>query len=170
MSGESPTVVTPHPPQPRMPAWAVALVAIGALLVIGLLVVIILLITGSDSDQSPDTGTDGSSPAEAETFLVTGSITLTSANINYASGECWGEEGYDDMSGGAQVVVRDNTGATVAVGQLDTGIKESSVVCRFDFSVEDVPSGSPAYSLEVTHRGEFSFTEEEASGIHLSLG
>lgn len=159
-------------PSPRLPGWLLAVLAGGGLLIVVLLVVVIVLLTGGDDDPA-DVASDSASPSgspEAETFLVTGSITLTDGSIGSGGGECWGADGYDDMSGGAQVVVKDAAGVRVAVGALDPGVKMSSIECRFDFRVEDVPSGSAVYSIEVAHRGEVSFTEDEAVGLDLTLG
>jgi hypothetical protein len=38
------------------------------------------------------------------------------------------------------------------------------------FKVSDVPSGSASYTVEVSHRGEIAFTDDEAEAVALSLG
>lgn len=156
-----------------MPRWVIGALLGGGVVIIGLLVVVILLLAGGDDssgDQAKDPGKTAS--AKAETFVVSGDITLVDSGVRWdtVGGACYGTEGYDDMHGGTQVVVKDAAGTTIAVGQLKDGAKENSVTCRFGFVVDEVPSGSAAYSLEVSHRGSFSFTEDAANTIHLSLG
>jgi hypothetical protein len=144
--------------------------AIGGLVVAGLVAVIVLLVTGGD-DDSEQTANDDTAAAETKdaTFDVRGTITLIdSGNENYA-GACYGGGGYDDMSGGAQVVIRDSTSKTIAAGQLAEGVKVDVVTCEFDFAIDDVPSGNAPYSVEVSHRGEIVFKEEQALTLSLSL-
>lgn len=108
------------------------------------------------------------------THVITGVLSLTgSSGIGHQDNRCWGEDGYDDIKAGAQVIVRDGTGRTLAVGELQAGTRRSQVECRFDFSVSGVAEAE-FYTVEVSHRGEvqFSAAELEASGwvAELSLG
>lgn len=131
-----------------------------------LLTVGLLTACGNSTDS-----TGGDAADEPDMFTVTGEVTLISAEVDWlAGGECYGTSGYDDMIGGAQVLVRDADGKSVAVGELAGGVKEDRVTCRFPFTVDDVPSGSVVYSVEVAHRGEVSFTEADADDVSLSLG
>lgn len=167
-----PTAPRAGPPAGGMPRWVIGALIGGILIIVALLVVVVLLLIGGDDGAGDSTTakdkTDES--AAAKTFSVKGDITLIDSGVNYAGTECYGTGGYDDMRGGTQVVVKDAAGTTVAVGALETGIKQSSVECYFPFTVDDVPSGSAVYSLEVSHRGDFSFKEEDATSISLSLG
>lgn len=123
----------------------------------------------------------GSTPREPKTFTVDGTLTLEdSSSVNYAmhgrkGEECWGEQGYDDIRQGAQVVIRDSTGAKVALGALEQGTLTArsdpyySAPCEFPFTVDDVPVGKGGvFSVEVTHRGEVSF--EQGDALSLTLG
>lgn len=87
---------------------------------------------------------------------------------------CAGDGGYDDIRAGAQVVVTDADGGTVALGELSQGRMDGSVpdaTCQWRFTVADVPAGAGFYGVEVTHRGALQYTEQELrSPISLSLG
>jgi hypothetical protein len=130
-----------------------------ALLLAGVLVV---LLTGDK------TATDnGGTPSD--TFDVNGSLELASAAFEYDDKECFGWKSYDDLNAGAQVVIRDATGSQVGLGSLGPGY-HGRRICTFEFTVEDVPSGSPLYSVEIAGRGEISFPEEDADSVALTVG
>lgn len=160
----------PTPVRAGSPRWLLpALLGAAGVIVVLLVVIVMILASGSDSD--PEAGDD--KPAD-ETFTASGEITLTDSGVEDAGGECWGTGGYDDMSGGTQVVIRDADGTTVAAGALEPGSHPDSayadVICVFPFTIENVPSGSPLYSVEVSHRGEVTFKEDEADELSFSLG
>lgn len=114
-------------------------------------------------------GGGGDEPAEAKTFEASGAIKLLATGA-YAIGDtCTGSDGYDDITGGATVVVTDADGKKVALGALDVGQPGEYQTCSFPFAVKDVPSGNGPYSIEVSHRGEVPFSENDASSIALSL-
>lgn len=166
----SPTSTSP-PGGAGVPRWLIAVLVGGGLVIVALLAVVILLLTngGEPEDSSSSTVKD----EEAKTFLVQGDLTLISADnqLTGSGGGCLGGGGYDDIVPGAQVVIRDSTGATVAVDQLEPGTKtDSYVTCVFPFEVQDVPSGKGPYSVEVSHRGEISFNEDDAGDLHFTLG
>lgn len=76
---------------------------------------------------------------------------------------CRGGRGYDDITAGSQVAVRDGGGKVVAVGQLNAGIARTikgggMANCSFALTVPGVPTGSTFYSVEVAHRGQVQFT------------
>jgi hypothetical protein len=89
-------------------------------------------------------------------------------------GDCRAARGYDDISEGAQVTIRDSKGEIVAIGTLSSGVQTGSEgytmrdwdsdlpICAFQFSVE-APSGLGYYSISVgnVNRGEVTFAEEE---------
>lgn len=141
--------------------------------VLGVVVVAIVLVVvlgGEDDDAAKD---DSAAEADPETFDVSGEMALYDfdGNILRYQGTCSGYGGYDDMDVGAQVTIRNAKGETVAVGALDEGRPEGRGTCIFPFTVEDVPAGESIYSVEVSHRGEISFKEEDAEvGLSLSLG
>jgi hypothetical protein len=144
---------------------------IGGVLIAGVVAVIVLLVTG-EGNGSEETAKDDVTAPETEdaTFDVRGEITLIDSDNENYSGSCYGGGGYDDMAGGAQVVIRDSMSKTIGAGQLADGVKIDSVTCEFSFAIEDVPSGNAPYSIEVSHRGEVVFNEDEALTLSLSLG
>lgn len=97
-------------------------------------------------------------------------MTLIDAGVENYGGDCVGTGGYDDIRGGAQVVVRGPSGDKIALGHLDAGEPRSSVECVFPFTVEDIPIINGIYSVEVSHRGEVSFTQDDAQSLDLTLG
>ena len=100
-------------------------------------------------------------------------------------GPCYASEGYDDISEGSQVTVKNAAGEIVGVGSLSAGVQTGSegytyrdqlnldpAICFFEFSFQ-VPSGEEFYSLSVgnDNRGEITYTAEElAAGVFLTLG
>jgi hypothetical protein len=105
--------------------------------------------------------------ATASTFVVEGTLTLDEPVTNDAP--CFGADGYDDITEGAQVIVTDATGRTVGIGELLEG-EGTEEGCEFQFEVDDVPSGAGPYSVEVTHRGKIAFQESDAQSLDLTLG
>jgi hypothetical protein len=88
--------------------------------------------------------------------------------------ECWGDEGYDDLEEGAQVRVRDGDGKLLATADLRDGVFDAVIEdCTFRFTVLDVPDAD-FYSVEVSHRGEVSYSRKEIEGndwtVALSVG
>lgn len=151
----------------RLPRWIFAVAAVMALAIIALLAVLIVVLTGGSDSDSADSGAD----AEEEMFTVSGTVTLIDSGIERYAGQCNGTNGYDDMSPGTQVVVKDASGTVLGASSLQPGEPDDSVTCVFPFEVEGVPSGvSNLYSVEVGTRGAFNFSEEEADQIELSLG
>jgi hypothetical protein len=146
---ENPTVVAPETlPKPR---WFVpALVAAGVLV----LAVAAVSITLGVSALTPQTFT-------AEGAMLTG----------YACDSMPG--GYEDITQGAGVAVKDPSGKTVALGQLGAGKDlPDGLGCSFPFTVTDVPSGLKIYGVEVTHRGVIQYKEAalKKDGAVMSLG
>lgn len=111
------------------------------------------------------------------TFTATGSLSImdTSTSLgSYSSystpsvlvfddGTCSGNGGYDDLTTGATVTIRNNEQRVVGIGSITStvGVPGVDGLCSLSFTVPDVPSGEGPYSVEVTHRGEVATTEEE---------
>lgn len=110
-----------------------------------------------------------------EPVTVSGSVTISS-NINGGK-TCEGTNGYNDIRGGASVVIHDSAGRVIATGQLDDGVgsdfatSEIALTCRFAFRVPDVPR-QKFYGVEVSHRGtvQFSAAKVADGAVGLSLG
>lgn len=173
---ETPT--PPSDPQPAAqeqgsgtPRWVIPVLVGAGVAIVALVFAVVFLAGGSDDGADEKAGADSSSSTEeAETFTASGHMTLIDSGVETFQDECFGSGGYDDMAAGTQVVIRDADGKTVAVGELGPGTPESSVTCVFTFNVRDVPAGSNIYSVEISHRGEISFSPDEAENLELSLG
>lgn len=137
-----------------------------------LLATTILLLSGCGDDSH-----DSSAP---DTFTVKGEIVLTSYDgVNYADRgrageECWGEQGYEDMAAGAQVVIRDSRDEQVGLGRLEAGSLaqpwRQGPACTFPFEVSGVPASGELYTVEVARRGTVTFKRAEADAVSLTLG
>jgi hypothetical protein len=112
----------------------------------------------------------------SRSFVISGSMTLHDAygidsEIGRGGSPCLGTGGYSDIGPGTSVTVRDETGKTVATGSLDDG-RPMGTSCVFPFSMDEVPSGSNFYEVEISHRGGVTFSREELDerGASVSLG
>jgi hypothetical protein len=117
------------------------------------------------------------STAAGETHTITGYFTVRQQGINFL-GQCTGSGGYDDIQAGTQVTVRDAGGQIIAVGSLGPGVAHDdmgtpmtsddpieSPMCVFPILVRDVPD-SDFYAIEVSHRGELTFTRAELESLN----
>lgn len=119
--------------------------------------------------------------ADAKGYTVNGDLTLTSVDaLDGDDTSCKGAAGFDDIVGGAQIVVTDGAGQTLGLAKLSDGrtmgavssILERPTECSFAFHVVDVAKGKTFYKVEVSHRGQLQYTEAQIAhgGIHLTLG
>lgn len=124
---------------------------------------------------SPAAAAGSAAPAS---FTVNGRLRLELSGFTWNPGQgCWGISGYDDLREGAQVVITDGLGATIAVGALDTGIvtlnptdQKRASYCELPFTVQQVPAGRGFYGVEVAHRGRVQYPEADVRGLlELSL-
>ncbi|MDN3267431.1 hypothetical protein [Streptomyces sp. MA15] len=105
-------------------------------------------------------------------FSTDGTLTVAGIGAGLDPGElCSGTGGYSDIDFGTQVNVTDAAGTLVAVGSLGLGEKKE-LGCEFPFTVADITPGSKFYTVEVSHRGGLTQTEDElrAGGLAFSLG
>ncbi|MGV9814339.1 hypothetical protein ACWDTQ_20790 [Streptomyces cellulosae] len=174
-----------HPPAASPSRWSRlsrgAVLAIGAGLgaaVVGVCWAGVSLAGGNGSDASaadasashsvsPERTTDMEGP-----FSTDGTLTVTGIGAGLEPGElCSGTGGYSDIDFGTQVNVTDAAGTLVAMGDLGLGEK-TELGCEFPFTVDDITPGSKFYTIEVSHRGGLTQTEEElrAGGLAFTLG
>jgi hypothetical protein len=141
----------------------------------------------------------GCGPSEPDAFSVDGSITVpavawkgNSPDERKTQGErCYyGLNGnlYPDVDAGAQVTLRDSSGATIGITSLGAGghllgwsaglppvyktdndfVKD---FCVHYFQFEDIKSTDSFFSIEVARRGPVNYTREDLqSFVSLSLG
>lgn len=120
--------------------------------------------------------------ASPDPMAVTGALSVpggfTEGGLAGGPGQpCAVGGGYADIRAGAQVVVTDASGRTLALGELGDGklrLPDLDVwgtrSCVFPFSVQ-VPGGHDFYGIEVTHRGMVRFTAEQLrQPVEMSLG
>ena len=86
---------------------------------------------------------------------------------------CVGEGGFDDMSGGTQVVVKDQDEHVIATSDLDKGLTiHDPNSCAFTFTV--VVPGAKFYNFEIGHRSPVSYSKADMAknkwSLLLSLG
>jgi len=110
---------------------------------------------------------------QPDDFTAHGTMQLISAsNVANPGGDsgCYGTGGYSDLRPGAQVVVADADGKTLAIGELGVG-SGAAVACVLPFTVTGVPAGKKFYGVSVSHRGTVQFTEAELkAGASLTIG
>jgi len=152
----------------------------------GIAVVVLLAGCSSSTTGSHTSGGSSASVAAPTTLTVSGSLALR-GRIDFigtgngdilidAQGNCQGEGGFNDIKAGAQVVVSDASGKTLALGSLAPGMYDTNatgidIPCTFPFTVTGVPSGQSFYGVEIEHRGKQQYTAAQlASPVTLTLG
>jgi len=88
-----------------------------------------------------------------------GGYGLSSQAISFTGSSCSGIGGYADLGVGSGVTIRDANGTIVGVGEI-TDSEDVQPVCVFTFTVHDVPSGEGPYTVEISHRGKVTVTEQ----------
>lgn len=111
-----------------------------------------------------------------ESHTLTGDLTLIDSDVASLDlgDSCTGQGGYDDISPGAEIVVEDESGTTLATSHLATGTYDG-LGCVFEFSVDHVGKAS-FYRVMIgsESRGGLRYSHDELAGqdwaVHLSLG
>lgn len=136
------------------------------------------------------TGCSAPTDSAAEAVDVTGTVTVPSgAEKRYEGTECDGFRGisdaevvgFDDISTGGQVVVKDESGTIIATGTLASGtlVRSSSwseqsirgLACEYSFTLSGLPDAS-FYGIHVgdSTRGDVQFSRDEMrAGPSISL-
>lgn len=100
----------------------------------------------------------------ATLYTLTGSMKLATASIEGSNLDCHGTGGFDDMTGGVEVVVRDQANTILATGRLGPGKKNTpGTSCTFPFTVSGIPE-APFYSVEVGRRGALTYSFADMVG------
>jgi hypothetical protein len=117
-------------------------------------------------------------PKAASTFAAAGTVTLgkdAKGDPKSIGKPCMASpaSGYGDIRKGAQVVVTDSGGKTVAVGTLAGGIERGGAKvgysCVFSFEVRGVPAGDGFYGVSVGSRKPAQYAENVIRGQHVNL-
>jgi hypothetical protein len=130
-------------------------------------VLLLALLVGCGGSASPAQETTSSpthtTPTTPATFSAHGYIDVDGSSYRLYTGgrTCQPDDGYDDITPGAQVTVTSPSGEVIAVGRLGAGRRSAPYTCRFRFTVAGIPDGLPLYSVEVGHRGALTYNEAE---------
>lgn len=152
----------------------------GAIVAITVMAMMVVSCGGSDMAATTTTVAEPTTTSAPTTTTipvptVNGAIVLR----EFSSSEpCFGRGGFDDMRGGANVVVRDGNGNVIGTGALESGVLVDTVsgisnYCEFGFSVE-LARTADFYTVEVAGRGGpvYSHADMEENGweVNLTLG
>jgi hypothetical protein len=131
-----------------------------ARLVMAIAAVIVLALAGAGIHWATSSGG----------LTVTGTLELS--HREDVDGHCdTGLPGFTDIRGGAQIVVTDGEGKTLAIGRLGTGTAAKKALCLYGFTIEDVPGDADFYAIEVAHRGKVQYSRADLDKpIRLSVG
>ncbi|MFF0575501.1 hypothetical protein [Streptosporangium saharense] len=111
-------------------------------------------------------------PAPAP-LTVGGTMSVPGSSLIGDPRSCVTTGGYSDIREGTQVVITDEASKTIALGSLEAGKpdSQSSALCVFPFSVQNVPGGRPFYGIEISHRGRLQYTAAQITmSLQLTLG
>jgi len=113
-------------------------------------------------------------PEMSDQHQLTGYIDLFDLDGRWRNtGPCSGDGGFSDLYVGADVVVLNENGTIIANGAVTDSDAQSTVVCRLEFEVNDVPKAK-FYTIEVGGRSgpTYSFDDLEESGwvVGLNIG
>ena len=81
---------------------------------------------------------------------------------------CHSLAGYQDLVGGAPVVLADRSGTSLSTVHLRSGVYDAQADCVFGFSAE-VPKGQGGYQVTVAKRDPVTFSEAEIVNPQLIL-
>ena len=121
-------------------------------------------------------GGSSGAPSQPTTFTITGEIQTFGYPDYNGDTQSAGKACTPSKSGlmlDRQVLVMDNKGVKVAVGRAEDGRweqQDSPLFCIYPFTVEDVPEGSPLYSIQIGDGQEVTYSREDLkSPVALSL-
>lgn len=127
--------------------------------------------SGSSKAEGPASTAAGNRSVDVSGMVF---IDGTTRQNDDANSECWTSGNrpllptrgdFDDIKEGAQVVVTNDTGKTVGVGELSPGQVQGggSRVCTFRFTVNDVPADGKFYKITVGDHSQQVTASELAS-------
>lgn len=100
-------------------------------------------------------------------YSIKGSFELIDENIEGGSEEpgsqCYGTGGFNDISAGMPVTIRDEKGLIIATGDTTEGtrpVEHPSVTCIFGFKIEGIPKAN-FYTIEIGRRGNLNYSFED---------
>lgn len=100
----------------------------------------------------------------ATVYTLTGTMTLKAADSGGPRSDCHGTGGFDDITGGLDVVVRDQANTILATSRLAPGTADiAAATCVLPFAVPGVPTAT-FYSIEVGRRGALTYSFADMVG------
>lgn len=130
-----------------------------------------LALAGCSSSDAPPgvASTPAPKSSSAAPIALVGRLTLGGISTKVQGSPCHEiGRGYDDIHPGAEVVISDDTGHTLAITNLGPGHVGDSYRCEFKFTAR-VAAGKHFYGVEVTHRGVVKFSESQLGDVALTL-
>ncbi|MFM5891181.1 MAG: hypothetical protein ACKOQS_23310 [Dolichospermum sp.] len=95
---------------------------------------------------------------------LTGHLELISSSMGINGDECYGTSGFNDIMGQIPVVIKNESGTVIAVGETETGKRPeeySEVRCIFKFRVKNIPK-SLFYIVEIgQQRGSKTLSRQQ---------
>lgn len=124
--------------------------------------------TGSTAVETAVTtgGSSTSTSVASPGHSIRGVFTLTVDEQLTKGAECEGPPPYDDLRGGAPVVVKNEAGEEVGRGTLDVGrapeesFGPTTPICEFTFDIGDLPDVD-SYTISINHVDDQTFTAVE---------
>jgi hypothetical protein len=132
-----------------------------------------------------------SSFSQINTHSLTGTLVINELIYGLEGQFCSGENGYDDIHSGRQILVKNNKGEILATGELGQGkgvktdfsekLEQTAteaglgtpLMCQFPITIENVPQAD-FYTFEIGRRGGMTYTAKELQQkgwkIELRLG
>ncbi|MDP9219174.1 MAG: hypothetical protein M3P23_01375 [Actinomycetota bacterium] len=103
----------------------------------------------------------------ASTMQVSGTLTLNDPQT--ALNRCIGTNGFDDIGPSTRVLLFED-GRLVAFTSLGRAKANGSLrTCTWSWAIENVPKGHGIYSVEVSHRGWNTFTQNQLTSGRAAL-
>ena len=124
-------------------------------------------------DQFPDEHARLIGNVISGTFTLLDDDLLVARTDSPLKGTCWGRGGYDDISSGLGVVIKDGAGTIIAKDELWSGKNTGRNECTFPFYVSNIPDAD-FYTIEVGRRGSLIYSRDEIAradwSVAFSLG
>lgn len=121
---------------------------------------------------SPTSPRDSTLHTISGKIVLTGSIGFTNHEIDASGTTCSGAGGYSDIHPGADVIVQDGAGTTIALGRLGEGewdrTEGNNGTCTISFSVGDVPD-TDFYTITIGNRDGLLMSRSDLEAVGWTL-
>jgi hypothetical protein len=138
------------------------------MLAVVVLALVVVACGSSDDGKRPATTTT------AQRQNLSGAVVIVDPDLTteVGNGRCTGSAGYEPVSEGAEVVIRDESSRVVGNSLLEEG-RPSGEACIFVFVVRDLPAAK-FYSIAIADRGTVTYSYEEVAGnrwkVEMTIG